>query len=524
MKQWSRYLPARLLVAVAAASIALFAGSLPALAASMTAGATVRVGDHPFLSPGCNQSLLVPGTLQPGTVNVDAEVEPYVDVDRSSVDPATGVARNVIGVFQQDRWSNGGAHGLVTAVSHDGGATWPVVTFAPFDACTGGPGFERASDPWVSIAPNGNAFQIAISFDVSGPGFGGPSGVFVSRSTNHGDSWSAATALKVDTSPTVLNDKESVTADPNTSNNVYAVWDRLVSPSVQASPTGFEHALGFRGPAWFSRTTNGGDSWEPARIIFDPGQENQTIGNQIVVRPAAAGGELVDGFNLISNFKNAHGIRGFNVAVLLSANQGATWSGPVIVDKLRFAPVTIPATGAPVRTGDIIPEFAVDRSSGTVYAVWQDSRFTGHANVAFSQSTDGGRSWSPTIRIDQAGAVDQAFTPMVHVANDGTIGVSYYEMVDAAGDTNTMLVHCHPGAAVSCANAANWAANGATLVAGPYAMTTAPVARGFFVGDYEGLTDFGGHGFRPFFIQAKPPATAGMTDPFTATVCPASGC
>jgi hypothetical protein len=524
MKQWSRRLPARLPVAIAVASIAALAGSVPTLAAGMTAGATVRVGDHPFTSPGCDQSLVTPGTLQPGTVNVGAEVEPYVTVDRSSVDPVTGVAQNVIGVFQQDRWSNGGAHGLVTAVSHDGGATWPVVTFAPFDACTGGPGLERSSDPWVSISPNGNAYQIAISFDVSGPGFGGPNGVFVSKSTDHGNTWGAATALKVDQSSTVLNDKESITADPNTSNNVYAVWDRLVSPSVNASPTGFEHALGFRGPAWFARTTNGGASWEPARIIFDPGQENQTIGNQIVVRPSAVGGQLVDGFNLIANFKNAKGIRGFNVAVLLSADQGATWSGPVIVDKMNFAPVVIPATGAAVRTGDIIPEFAVDRTNGTVYAVWQDSRFTGHSNVAFSQSTDGGRTWSPTIRVDQATGANQAFTPMVHVAGDGTIGVSYYEMVTAAGGTNTVMVHCHPGATVSCANAANWATNGATLVAGPYDMTTAPQANGFFVGDYEGLTDFGQHGFRPFFIQAQPQATAGKTDPFTAAVCPSSGC
>ncbi len=523
MRHSNRHRPARLLVALAAASVAALTTSLPALASSFAASSTVQVGDHPFPAPVCNQSLITPGTLQPGTNNLGAEVEPYVDVDRSSIDPITGVAQNVIGVFQQDRWSNGGAHGLVTAVSHDGGATWPVVNFAPFDVCTGGPAYERSSDPWVSFAPSGDAYQIAISFDVSGPAFGGPSAVLVSKSTDHGNSWGPATTVKADTSPNALNDKESITADPNTSNNVYAVWDRLVSPTVQASPTGFEHALGFRGPAWFSRTTDAGAAWEPARMIFDPGQENQTIGNQIVVRPSSVGGGLVDGFNLISNFKNTNQARGFNVAVLTSADQGVSWSGPVIVDKLNFAPVRIPATGAAVRTGDIIPEFAGDRSNGNVYAVWQDSRFLGHSNVAFSMSKDGGRSWSRTIRVDQAGA-NQAFTPMVHVATDGTIGVSYYEMIDAAGDTNTVLVHCHPNGAADCSHAADWTPDPATFVAGPYAMTTAPQAGGFFVGDYEGLTDYGTHGFRPFFIQARPLATAGLTDPFTATVCPSSGC
>jgi hypothetical protein len=524
MRQANRHRSARLLMLIAAASIAALGISVPAYASSFIAGSTMQVGDHPFLSPVCNQNLITPGTPQSGTNHPGAEVEPYIDVDRSSVDPTTGVAQNVIAVFQQDRWSNGGAHGLVTAVSHDGGATWPVVNFAPFDACTGGPSYERSSDPWVSIAPNGDAYQIAISFDVSGPAFGGPSGVFVSKSVDHGNSWSAATPLKTDTSPNALNDKESITADPNTSSNVYAVWDRLVSPTVQASPTGFEHALGFRGPAWFSRTTNAGASWEQARIIFDPGQENQTIGNQIVVRPSSVGGGLVDGFNLISNFKNAQKARGYNVAVLRSADQGASWSGPTIVDKINVATVRIPATGALVRTGDIIPEFGVDRSNGNVYAVWQDNRFAGHANVAFSMSTDGGKSWSPTIRVDQAATGNQAFTPMVHVANDGTIGVSYYEMIDAAGDTDTVLVHCHPGSAGGCGSRADWTADAAAVVAGPYDMTTAPAAGGFFTGDYEGLTDYGSHGFRPFFIQAQPQATAGKTDPFTATVCPTGGC
>ncbi|MGZ6125218.1 MAG: hypothetical protein ACXWLR_09685, partial [Myxococcales bacterium] len=43
-----------------------------------------------------------------GTLSRDAEVEPGI-----AVDPAD--ARHLIGIWQQDRWSNGGANGLVTA-------------------------------------------------------------------------------------------------------------------------------------------------------------------------------------------------------------------------------------------------------------------------------------------------------------------------------------------------------------------------------------------------------------------------
>jgi len=46
-------------------------------------------------------------------------------------------------------------------------------------------------------------------------------------------------------------------------------------------------------------------------------------------------------------------------------------------------------------------------------------------------------------------------------------------------------------------------------------MTTAPDAGGYFVGDYEGLA--AATTFAPFFVMAKPIATAGSTDPFSST-------
>src|SRR5215831_10326011 len=64
---------------------------------------------------------------EPGTVFVDAEVEPDV-----AVNPAN--PQNMIGVWQQDRWDNGGAHGLVAGFSSNGGKTWGETTL-PFSSC-----------------------------------------------------------------------------------------------------------------------------------------------------------------------------------------------------------------------------------------------------------------------------------------------------------------------------------------------------------------------------------------------------
>src|SRR5215218_7957052 len=201
-----------------------------------------------------------------------------------------------------------------------------------------------------------------------------------------------------DTSATVLNDKVALTADPTNANFAYAVWHRLEFPKERASAAAAESALGFRGPTWFARTTNGGVSWEKARMIYDPGQINQTIGNQIVVLP---NGDLLNVFDLIYNFKNTNKVRGYNVAVMRSTDKGLTWSKPTIVSKLGQVQVKDPDTGQLVRTGDILPDVAVDETigtptSGNLYLVWQDALFSGGARngIAFSKSTDGGRTWS----------------------------------------------------------------------------------------------------------------------------------
>ena len=70
--------------------------------------------------------------------------------------PAPQPRGNLIGVWQQDRWSNGGARGLRTAYSIDGGVTWGTAQ-AKFSRCTGGNAanggdYARASDPWVTFA------------------------------------------------------------------------------------------------------------------------------------------------------------------------------------------------------------------------------------------------------------------------------------------------------------------------------------------------------------------------------------
>jgi hypothetical protein len=437
----------------------------------------------------------------------NAEVEPFLGVNPRN-------DGNLIGVYQQDRYSNGGSKGTTAAVSQNGGATWTNIALPTNTRCTGGR-YERASDPWVSFSPNGNAHVMSLVTDpdpVTG-GFGA-NGMVYNRSTNGGLTWEPPIMLIADETGRYLNDKNSITADPNDSRFVYAIWDRLQEPGRAVANPENQRGGAFKGPIMLARSTTGGQSFEPARKIYESGANKQTIGNQIVVRPQ---GQLVDVFGDITNNSNRRqSIGPVNVSVIVSGDHGYTWTTPTRIDDqlpmslfrgdstvdLEPAPCPDPAaTGAcPIRSGDLIPEAAVNRTDGRLYVVWMDARFsffeTGAFqwdSIAFSQSSDGGRTWSSPIQVNRtppgSRQNSQAFTPSVHVGDDGTVTVSYYDFRNntdspATLDTTHWAVHCH-GATEDCSNPAAW--NEETQVSPSFNIRTAPFARGYFLGDYMGL-------------------------------------
>jgi len=495
-------MPAKRLLLLA--GLLAVAGTLAAAAGwagIFTASTPIHVsGASPFASCTADSG-------QTGTNFANTEVEPWVDVNPKNSD-------NIVATWQQDRWSDGGSRGLVAGVSKDGGGTWTEVVIPGLSVCSGNSAYLRASDPWLSFGPKGALYHISLSANggITAAGFPN-SAILVSKSTTGGTTWSDPIALKTDHGPNVLNDKESLTADPTDSKYVYAVWDRLEIASGTADPVQvFLHAQGSRGPTWFSRTTNGGASWETARMIYDPGEINQTIGNQIVVRP---NGDVLDFFDLIFNHKNKDDARGLNVAFIRSSDKGATWSGSTIVDRLQLVAVRDPDTGRLVRTADFNPDVAVDPSNGNLYAVWQDGRFSGgtRSDIAFTMSTNGGNTWSPTVKLDQNSAGTSAFLPSVHVAADGTVGVSFYDFrnnTPASGlPTDHWLLHCH----AACSDPASWAE---THVDGGFDTEKFPTPGGrYFPGDYLGLTAIGNR-FGSLYIKSN--GTSPSADAWWATV------
>ena len=330
-------------------------------------GPTVQVSqDDPFAGIDPDDIEHQTGTLYPGT-----SLETFLATDPTNPD-------HLAGIWQQDRWSNGGARGLVVGISWDGGQTWQDTPLPGASLCSGGTS-KRASDPWIAFASNGDLYATTLTVN----GQGSPGNVLVSKSTDGGVSWQDPVLIPNSNGA----DKESITTDPSDPQTVYVVW------------TGR-----------FSRSTDGGQTFSPAQSV------PTGSGSQIVVLPD---GTLID--------SDAY-------EVFRSTDQGQHWGPRITVANFNSQQVIDPNTHQLLRAGLGLGDIAVDSNTGTVYIVVEDARLAGnqHDTIAFTQSTDDGLTRSTPVAVNQTptnipSLDQQAFIPTVQVGPDGTVGVAYYD-------------------------------------------------------------------------------------------------
>ncbi len=423
----------------------------------------VRVSAASPVAAGCN------GGRTGGTVYEDAEAEPWL-----AVSPLNG--DHLVGVWQQDRASDGGARALVSAVSTDGGRSW-TRSLLPMSRCGGAASgsagdHERASDPWVDFAADGTVYLMGLAFSGSSFSAGSVNEMLVSRSTDGGRSWGAPVSLQRDQAQ-AFNDKNSLTADPTDPRWVYAVWDRL-------DPAG-------NGPTLLARSADAGLSWQPARVIYTPvapGGVSQTIGNRIVVITAGAErGVLLNAFTQIDTVAGQSSAR---VRVQRSTDQGSTWDAPITVADLRSVGTRDPVTARAVRDGALLPSIA-SSANGMLWLAWQDARFSGGLRdaIAVSRSSDGGRSWSTPLAVNRDPAV-AAFTPALRTLDDGRVGLMHFDLRSNTADAGSLLADLW---LLTSRDGLVWTE---TALTRGFDLAWAPtVTGGYFVGDYHGLVSAG---------------------------------
>ena len=412
----------------------------------------------------------------------NAEVEPSVAVNPTN--PA-----NLIAAWQQDRRPDGGARGIMVAASQDGGRTWSTPVAPPLTRCSGGStanggAYRSASDPWVSFGADGIAYLMALTVD----GRRAANAMTVVTSGDGGVTWNPPVALIIDDGG-VFNDKNSVTGDPARPGVAYAVWAR--------SGRGGQRTF-------FTRTADGGRTWEIPHTILVESPGYLPLGHQIVVLP--------DGSLLLAYGR--YGRHATTLAIATSRDGGATWSIPRRV--VRLPPldgfVVDPFDGARVRTGDgVLPELAVDGRTGSVYMVWQATRAVGRTAVLISRSDDAGSTWS-TPKVVNDVLRTQAFTPMVAVNADGTIAVTYYDLSDDSAKTRPLWTRAWVGRSF---DGGQTFMSREALTPERFDLRRAPsVAGGYFLGDYQGLV---GTGSTFTAVFARGTGTAGDRTAIVAT-------
>jgi hypothetical protein len=455
-----------------------------------------------------------------GTNYRNSETETHL-----SVNPAD--PNNMIAAYHQDRWSTGAASEIGISYTFDGGATWQQ-TVVPLLDCLGGR-FDRLSDPWVDHASDGTAYLHVLWTGRDGEQSQG--GMLVTKSVDGGVTWSEP-IIQVDFNyPAVqsgnlvalngskLHDKNTLTVDPNDDNFIYAVWDRVGIFDNGAAPT------------VFARSKDGGESWEPVRDIYNVNQDNpydatgsvsQTIANQIVGLPQSESGTLVNVMNRLFVDKNGNLISDY--AAIFSGDKGQTWSNKSVV--IHRLPDNTPqfhitdnnphdsqATGVLLRVSGFIHDVSVNPNNGYLYIVYPEDKASGD-EILLQTSRDGGLTWSQPVRINtvHAGPNQDAFLPMVAAADSGKVGVLYYDfrndvLNDAPLSADAFLAVFEETASDT---------GGSTgigldfkeevrLTDDSFDMRKAPIAVGYFLGDYSGLQAMGTKFYAAFVTTTTDP-------------------
>lgn len=383
-----------------------------------------------------------------------SQAEPHIA--RSPVDPEFLAA-----VFQEGRFSDGGAVDCGYSVTHDGGLSWTRALIPNLTIVTGGP-YPRATDPVAGIDLSGTIFlntEAATNSDFT-EGI-----VLVSRSVDGGATFGSPSVVFQPENSSDFPDKPwmavNTFAGTATVGRVVVTW--TLFGKTDASPI------------LRSYSDDHGITWSPGVVIHSADTSAQ--GSQPVFLPD---GRLAI---IYWNFAGS-GFSGGDAAtapeeidMVLSNDGGATFAAPTLVTAVtRYDQPSI-------RNGVFLPSATTDRTTGALYVVYQALDMTFNPRVMFTKSANAGATWSTPIAITDNPATG-VFNPAISASPDGqTLTVSFYDQRDSGG--NTLL--CNLYLAQSFDGGATWQPN-IRLTSQTTDASLAPLTdSGYMLGDYLGI-------------------------------------
>jgi hypothetical protein len=361
---------------------------------------------------------------------------------------------------------------IATYVSFDGGAAWRSNGALPLPA-----GTAVADDVTVAFDRAGRGFVCAMV--TSGLSRRDDRGVYVWRTEDGGRSFAPPAAVMSGQ----FADHPWLAADRSHgpgSGNLYAVW-----------------VAEDQGGLGFSRSTDGGRSFEPPRLI-------QGQGDTSVSMPMVAAGPdgLVSAVYEGPFQRNGLPDEIYAVEVVCSTDGGRSFGAPVTLGE-EAAVISLPGNVQPV-SGPAVA--AAPRGDAVVAAFTTHHPGAGHSDIVIAASLDRGRTWSAPVPVTPADQVTY-FQPQLAVDDAGRIALSAFAL---AGDRVDVVLF------TSVPN---------TLRFGPpLRVTSRPFdpARGtpsggkhgaWWIGDYQGLAITPG-AIHPFWNDTR----TGQLELFTTTI------
>ena len=391
--------------------------------------------------------------------------------------------------------------------SSDGGATWNDVG----EGTTVPPGAVAGGDPATAFGPDGTAYHVCLGFT---PVTNATSTtvIFVSKSTDLKTLQPAGTVIATvgggsDPLFGYFNDKEFVAVDTRSGSphrgRIYVTWTRF---KFDKTTDGY-----IESPIVLSYSDDGGATWNGPHPVTPP-DLNFDQGSVPAVGP---NGEVY------VVFENGNGT-GFNgqAMVAQSVDGGNSFARPVKVDDIIEICDHLNTDGRCALKNSAwrvnsFPSVAVDGASGSVYVVWGDYR-GGNADVRFSRSTDGGRTWSHSTVVNSDLSTADQFYPWIAVAEDGSVQVEFQQRDDTPGNRllNTFLATSRSGGI----------GFGKQLLVSSGPTDPNIGFSGTFIGDYNGVAATA-HAVHPIWTDARRVVCQGVVvdcrqnqDAVTATV------
>jgi hypothetical protein len=400
----------------------------------------IRLGDDPAQ---------LPPTMR-------AQAEPHIA--RSQVDPDF-----LIAIFQEGRFTDGGAVDCGYSLTHDGGLTWTRTLIPNLTTITGGP-YLRATDPVAGIdldgrmflntegatAPNFTAGVILVSHSFDG-GVTFPAPAVVFRPINSVDfpdkPWMAVNTF----------------ADTSTAGRVLVTWTLFTSDTIS--------------PIMRSYSDDHGVTWT-APAAINP-IDSSTQGSQPVFLPDGRAAIIYWNF-ADSGFSGGDATTSpEEIDMVLSNDGGVTFGLPTLVTKVtRWEQPSF-------RSGVFLPSATTDRTVGDLYVVYQALDATNLPRIMFTKSSNAGASWTAPVAItDNPGT--GVFNPAIAASPGGQhLTVTFYDQRDSPG-TSTM---CNLYLAQSFDGGATWEPN-IRLTSVTTDGTLAPLTdQGYMLGDYLGIAE-----------------------------------